>query len=483
MVPLPESVRDSLRIYWMMSQWCNYQCNYCGVPVYSRRPAEKHEQLHAFDQHPVEAWVKAFRRFRQCDITMTITGGEPFLDRKNFRPLLEGLAALEAFTLMIHSNCSWTPEYYHGVEKRRAWIVATYHASQTRFEPFRDRLLRIREAGFPVAKVSIVLAPENIETAEECIDRLESDGFVASVNAMEPSGMHLDTRMRSDLVIDLLQRHALPLNVYFQVVRPVTRGRLCYHPAFAYRLEYDGTIRVACLGGPAASIFRDPLPELPAGAAPCPFQHCYGCPDMIRSLVDEPMYRRPLTVYHPSQFLQEYREYQEARRADPGAFRKTLEGVMVPGTGQDVYALFQARVREAERPAEPYQVPANLIRHAVPDLPIFGYIDRHNGADIIEARAADRILVSGWAVSSRHGAPLREVRLTGGGKPMGYFRGFYPRPEVVATFGRDDFLESGWRGLCFVPRLPRGEYPLVATAMDRDGETAALPALSLRITG
>ena len=58
--PLTPELQKAIRIYWMISHWCNYQCDYCGVLVFSRRTGEK--QQHAFDHYPVEEWLAAFLR-------------------------------------------------------------------------------------------------------------------------------------------------------------------------------------------------------------------------------------------------------------------------------------------------------------------------------------------------------------------------------------------------------------------------------------
>ncbi len=482
--PLPESVRHALRIFWNISHWCNYQCDYCGVPVFSRRTGEQ-RQLHAFDHHTVAEWLEAFGKFPQREIHLSITGGEPFLDRAGFLPLLEGLASMPRFTTQVYTNASWNPDYFAGLDKQRLHLAVSYHPSQTLLEPFLARLRRMRELGFYVAKVNLTLAPENVDTAEESIGSIQDNGIPVSVNPMIPAGMYLENRRRSEHVVSLIERYALPTNAYFQVLQPVTRGRLCYHPGFAYHLEYDGAIAVSCIGRPV-NLFADPLPELPGTAVPCPFEHCYGCGDMVRSLVDEPILRKPVSVFYATEFVQELREYREAQQQDPEVFRKTLESVIMPGTGRDAWSLFQERAHRWEPPggsAKTVDVPLAWLRRSVPKQPVLGSIDCFERGNAIATRAADRIAFSGWAVSTRRDVPLREVRLRAADHEIGVFREFYPRPEVVARFHRSDFLESGWRGQCFVPNLRPGDYPLAATATAADGAAGELPPLVLRITG
>jgi hypothetical protein len=42
---------------------------------------------------------------------------------------------------------------------------------------------------------------------------------------------------------------------------------------------------------------------------------------------------------------------------------------------------------------------------------------------------------------------------------------------------------TGWRGHSFIPNLPKGEYALVASALNEEGIEMELPRLTLRITG
>jgi hypothetical protein len=91
------------------------------------------------------------------------------------------------------------------------------------------------------------------------------------------------------------------------------------------------------------------------------------------------------------------------------------------------------------------------------------------------------IAVSGWACSVDPAGPVETVRLTIADRTVGVLDGFYPRPEVAATFGRKELVNVGFQALVYVPRLPRGEYELAATAIDSAGISQTLPAGSLLI--
>jgi hypothetical protein len=308
-------------------------------------------------------------------------------------------------------------------------------------------------------------------------------GFLASATAMDANGLYMDPQPISGKALDLIERYSVPLHTYFAVVRPVTRGKPCYHPALAYKLEPDGSISINCLDG-KSNLFQDPLPQRPATAVPCPWQHCFGCPEMLESLTDPPVPRpyERMRLYTAHEMIADAIDWKGALHQDPWHCRNTLASWTDKHTGENTYDQLRRFARNPRREEPPFDIPANLIHHAVPNVPIFGYIDKLTGSDTVEARTTDRILVSGWAASTRPETPVREVQLRAGSTQLAVFRSFYPRPEVVATFNREDFRITGWRGLCFVPRtLPRGEHPLVATAVDSSGLHADLPPLTLRV--
>ena len=110
-----------------------------------------------------------------------------------------------------------------------------------------------------------------------------------------------------------------------------------------------------------------------------------------------------------------------------------------------------------------------------------GYIDKLQG-DVYSGRATDRLFISGWAASTRAEFPVEEVRIIAGGKLCASFKHFYPRPEVATIFNRSEFIETGYRGLVFLPILKPGMHELTAIARDSSGMEQELHSLQLHIT-
>jgi hypothetical protein len=399
-------------------------------------------------------------------MNMTITGGEPFLDNKNFPRMLRYLSEDVRFKLRIYTNGFWKPDLYGDIDKSRIYLTSSFHSSQTSFEDYRRRILGIRDAGFQFATLIIVLAPENLDNAEHALTTLESDGFPVTGSAMQPAGQYMDRTERTAAERKLLREFGNPFSLFHVAMSPITEGRACFHPAFSYRLHPDGTVNVACVGK-RQNIFTDGIPVLPRHAVACPVQYCEGCPEMIRAMVNVPHYDRPLSVYHPDEALQENMELREARRNG-----------LNPGKS-NLFDLVEAHWDRNARPGKTF-VPLSQLKSPGGDLP-FGYIDKIEGSDVIQALSRDRVYLSGWAGSSKVGERIREVNLYLGEKKLASVTTFYPRPEVVIAFHRPDLLETGWRALFYLPILGKGEYQLIARAVTESGATGNLPPFTVRI--
>ena len=464
MPPLPESLRNSVRIAWHISSWCNYSCEYCGVFIFRQRSKTGKPQTHAFDHYSATAWVKAFEDFPQERIYLKITGGEPFLDRRNMRTLLAGLMASERFTLRIDTNGFWNPEFFRAIPKERILLNISYHPQQTEFGPFRARLRAIRDAGFRIAMVNFVLAPENRTSLELAMRELQHDGLFVNVGGMIPAGRYASREDRDAAECDVLEEYTPPIDVHYRVVNPVTRGRLCYHPAMSYYLRWDGQIQVYCLDG-WRNLMTEGPPPLPREAVPCPAQHCEGCMEMYRSLADEPLASRSLSLYTLDEYAAEVRDYRKSRR-----WRRWLPGIRRSSS------LLPAPVPDAVPLISPDQ-----IRPALPDGAIFGYLDSANGARQIEARSRDRLAMFGWAASRASGAPLKRIRLVLNDRTLCEVTDFHPRPDVVSHFGRPELLKSGWRTMFYLPALADGEHQIRIEGADHAGNEETLGSVSLHI--
>jgi organic radical activating enzyme len=475
---LPQHLHKTIRIGWHSTDWCNYRCEYCPAPVFHQRSKSGRKQDHAFDHHSPAEWLEAFRLFQYDDIYLTIGGGEPFLDRRNLHELLAGLLALPNFHTSLNTNGFWNPDDYSDLPTSRAWLTVSYHPMQVGFEKYLSNLRRIRAAGFRVAVVNIVLAPENLEAVEPAVQALEADGFFVTPWPMISTGLYCSRKRRSERELDLIERYNTQCDTYFVVVNPPTKGSLCFYPAMSYDLWPDGRIQVSCLDGTARDMFTQGAPPLPREAVPCERNYCVGCADMVRSIVGAPFVTAPLDFCEKDasrEFIEEVLSYRA--RYHKEAARRSLPLGLDRVFGRTKLIGFARAMAKQVAFSKPPVVSLSPEAARVPEQAIFGHTDQAE----IAARGGDRISVSGWAASRDPERPVREVRMTVGGREIGIIRDFEARPEVATTYCRADLLECGWRGMLHLPALPRGEYSLIPEACDGEGRAAKLPPVILRI--
>jgi MoaA/NifB/PqqE/SkfB family radical SAM enzyme len=298
-----------MRVTWMMTNWCNYACSYCGVQTFSRREAGK-TYGHAFDYYSVERWIEAFRKFPQEEIYLKITGGEPFLDRSNIVRLINELNSFPNIRhIRVDTTGFWNPKSFGAMRKEKLLLNMSYHHSQIALDRFLANALKIRVAGFTIPIINFVMAPESYPSFEECYQVFEHHDFLVNASAMAPAGAYAGRSMRESTEIQLLKKYAAPIDVKYKVGAPPTKGRLCLHPSLSYNLNFDGNISVDCIGEPH-SIFDDDLPALPTTAVPCPRDTCFGCIEMYRELLDEPLALPGKGLCYLTDFADEIRQWR-----------------------------------------------------------------------------------------------------------------------------------------------------------------------------
>jgi organic radical activating enzyme len=468
---LPPHLESSVRLNWHISSWCNYSCDYCPVLVFHKRATNGARQPHAFDYYSAEEWVAGFRKFPQRHILLKITGGEPFIDRANLRTVLDGVSALEPYEIAIDTNGSWDPESFREVEKDKIFLNVAFHPHEIQFSVFFKRLRKIRDSGFRVAMVNLVLDPDDIPAFEKIIAALEREKFFVNLSAMQSWGAYASRTTRTGRELELIREYNTPLDLHFKILQPATRGRPCFYPAMSYYVQYDGMVQVFCTGE-TGHLFEGSLPPLPRQAVPCPYDHCVACNEMYRALADEPLVTTPLSLHTYEEYAREVTAWRRSQR-----WRRLTRRFL--GHGKRL-----AELRAALEAASSNDQSATLTvlggpaTVSFPDAPAFGAIDAVNGGTL-QARSRDRIALSGWAAAQT--GPVREVRIDVAGKTLGTVRDFEPRPEIATRFGRSDLLKTGWRTMVYLPALPPGEYSLDASAYTPAGASAPLAGLRLSI--
>jgi hypothetical protein len=179
---------------------------------------------------------------------------------------------------------------------------------------------------------------------------------------------------------------------------------------------------------------------------------------MYRGLVSHPRVETPLAFFDNDQYVAEVRKSRDEHHLASDRSRFSVRAMLQHAEPGELVSI--------ELPPQP-----------LPEEPLFGFNDHPK----IVARSRDRISISGWAASRKEGAPVQEIRIKVDGRDVGVIRDFFDRPDVAKSYGRLDFLKSGWRGMVYLPTLSHGEYELIPHAFDARGNYAALAASHISI--
>jgi hypothetical protein len=267
----PEHRPPVVLLRWVMTEWCNYTCPYCPQTHERRAPKGSGMTAHAFDNFPAERWLEAFdRHFADKRLSMVITGGEPFVDRKAMPVLLAYLTGLDGLEcLRIDTNAWWNPDDYSGLDKSRIILMCTFHPSQTTADRFFSRIDALLRAGFQIGMVNYVMSAENAGKYAEYRQELWARGI-----PLHPNPLWGEAGQYSPSDVELLRAELPEPDFLYRTAMQSPGGKMCLYPSLAYEMNYKGDIHVGCHGAARGSFFDDRLPELFAGPVPCPDTSC-----------------------------------------------------------------------------------------------------------------------------------------------------------------------------------------------------------------
>ena len=276
----PELRPHAVMIRWRVTEWCNYACRYCSQE--HGRFVDRGDGFtsHAFDNFSVEQWISAFsRHFGGHRLSITLSGGEPFLDRKSMIPMLNFLSGMEGTEcIRIDTNAAWNPEAYRELDKSKILLNCSFHSSEIEEVLFIRNLQRILDHGFQVGMVNYVMVAEQFDRFAERRQVFAEMGVPLNPNPDFERQCDYSPAERK-----LLEAHLPEIDYRFKVLRVSPRGQKCLYPAISYELDFRGLLRVACIGGEPVSIFGDASLPLPPGPVTCPQNTCE-CLDMYSFL-------------------------------------------------------------------------------------------------------------------------------------------------------------------------------------------------------
>lgn len=151
-------------ITWLINNNCNYRCSYC---------------LNGFEEPPgfrilsPEEWSSVWENIynNYGTVSMQITGGEPAV-YPNFFKIMKEISRMHYIDLQ--TNLFWDPQEIIGYISLEhiSRIGGSYHPQYTEFEPFLEKLVKLRDAGFWV-EVNYVAYPPILDEAKEYLNMAE----------------------------------------------------------------------------------------------------------------------------------------------------------------------------------------------------------------------------------------------------------------------------------------------------------------------
>jgi organic radical activating enzyme len=255
---------------WFASSWCNYQCAYCDQD-HARKQVYKGEVGHWIDKAPVQDWIAAFdKHFAGSELTLTVTGGEPFLE-KSLGVLLKHLQNApycEAFHVDTNGSIP-LPE-----PMSKGSVMVSYHPSQTDDAAFFRKLNSLN--GWNVTTVNIVAVPGQFDAVHVI---REKSPYPVNVLPMDGRLDHYSADEQRIL------RTMIPEHDWYNRTSQSTRGMLCEFPELAYEMKPGGQLRVGCHPHLSGRIWDDELPARFKELTPCPDEACF-CIEKYSHLYD-----------------------------------------------------------------------------------------------------------------------------------------------------------------------------------------------------
>jgi|GEM_PF-1606301 len=187
---LPQNIFRKIKIFYRqniikkreavfyLSFKCNYHCPYCVInrsAYYDLFPRDK-------VKNSWQAWVEVFKKLPP--LIIGLSGGEPFLN-EDLVELVNNISTKHVIN--ITTNLSLPIDDFIKRVQRRPQITASFHSYEADLNLFKDRVLQLKKAGFPIM-INFVGYPQRIHLIPQLKKLFEDKKIMFNVDPyIDPS--------------------------------------------------------------------------------------------------------------------------------------------------------------------------------------------------------------------------------------------------------------------------------------------------------
>jgi len=281
-------VKSAIYIRWQVTDICNFNCNYCSQNhvgnknihdisiidgIQQNREFIGRNSSHSFDNFPVKTWIEAFKVFSGKTLSITLTGGEAFIDSNNINNLLVSLTHMNNVAcIRIDTNGCWNPNKFSEVNWEKVYLNLSYHPTMISLKAFKTILKDKLDNGINIGMVNYVLAPNQLDSFKILRDEFLEMGVFLNGN------IYFGPEKQTELGFELYKQFVPELDVAIKTNQLITKNLECYYPVIAYEISPSGYINVGCFPELRGDFICGKLPINFEHITSCPHQHC-GCLD------------------------------------------------------------------------------------------------------------------------------------------------------------------------------------------------------------
>lgn len=200
-----EPVREQIKLSWMLSRYCNYDCMYCPSAYHDKDP----DTLYSLETLQ-DRWKTFYSKTKHLNLPykIAITGGEPTAN-KNFLPFIDWLkqSYQDVEDIIVTSNGSASANYYKKLANYIDNLSLSFHSEFTDELEFFTKAQELSVHFKTINKyfhINIMKESWNKERIKLFVEYLEKHNINYSINDIDETVGVRDTR-RHEGVINIEQ--------------------------------------------------------------------------------------------------------------------------------------------------------------------------------------------------------------------------------------------------------------------------------------